>query len=936
MAHDWLAERIALAPAALVGILFVIQAIFAWQTVDFRREAGWQASWTSRGWLVTTVVAASPVADRLLPGDRIVAMDGDSTASATGPRWLLGPHTAGTDHVVTVSRTGATSVDVRFPVLRLRDTSFRPWAALYLLVALVYLIVGVILAWHRPRDDTLRFGYFSCLAIAMVMLHFTSRHYDAALSGAPLVVSQLLLAPYPLHFLLGFFFLAGFPSGIRPGGWWRRTELTLVTGCLLAWVGRVAQCTIVAARADGVRFITAHPVIAVVIDRVLQPAEGVLVLAVCGASLAVSVHNYRRTDEVQRRRLRWIALGLSAAVLPITIVQVAAIALGRLESSGDQPALLILTRQVANAFVVIQPIAMGYAVLRHRVLGLHVAIRLGVQYLLARSVLQIALLLPLLAIVARGIANPNASVSGLILGSGRWQSAGLLVGSIAILYFRRRLRVWIDRRFFREAYDRELVLIALVDQIPRSESIEALCHLVAGQLEGAMHVTEAQLYFLEDVSRSFVRVLLADVAESNVDLDPDGQLVLSVQREGIVSASSASGTHAERRWLEQLRADVIVKIPGIDDRLRGVLVLGAKRSEEPFTYKDRALLRTIAAQIGSVHEVLALREAVNREKRVRREVLARFREADLELLVECRQCGRCFDRDVAQCPDDGTAVELTLPIPPTIDGKYQLERRIGRGGMGAVYRAMDVRLRRHVAIKVMLGHMFGSSRAQRRFDIEARASARLDHPNIVRIYDNGLLSAGGAYLVLELVAGPSWRELLNEAGVLSPPRLAGLLGQLCDGVDAAHSADVIHRDLKPENLLIAGGIARDRVKILDFGVAKMLTDPDGTGGPLTGTGVLAGTRGYAAPELFSGGSVGVRSDIFSVGVIAIESLSRSPIRPGDLDLAGLRAVVDDLSEHPELLRVALLRCIEANPSERFTHIGEARSALVNALLAIPS
>src|ERR1700730_4115105 len=146
---------------------------------------------------------------------------------------------------------------------------------------------------------------------------------------------------------------------------------------------------------------------------------------------------------------------------------------------------------------------------------------------------------------------------------------------------------------------------------------------------------------------------------------------------------------------------------------------------------------------------------------------------------------------------------------------------IGRGGMGAVYEATDVRLNRRIAIKIMLGNMFGDRVALRRFEREAQASARLNHPNIITVYDYGAIRTDGAYLVMELVRGTTLRSELQRTGGLDPKTAAAWFTQLLEGVNAAHQAGVIHRDLKPENVLISSDAStreksREQIKVLDF------------------------------------------------------------------------------------------------------------------------
>jgi serine/threonine-protein kinase len=250
--------------------------------------------------------------------------------------------------------------------------------------------------------------------------------------------------------------------------------------------------------------------------------------------------------------------------------------------------------------------------------------------------------------------------------------------------------------------------------------------------------------------------------------------------------------------------------------------------------------------------------------------------------------------------------------------------------MGAVYEAHDLGLGRQVAIKIMLGVGFGHETALRRFRREAQAVARLNHPNIVSLYDFGELEGGGAYLVMERLHGATLRAEMKRVGVFSP---ADWFEQILAGLAAAHEHGVVHRDLKPENILggrrASGFLA---VKILDFGLAKSL--PFATGTPasqsLTESGVVLGTLAYMAPEQFSGTDVDQRADLYAAGVVLVEMLTGH--RPFE-DSPSLRAdyhLPPDFPNQPALDAV-LQRCLATAPGGRFSSATELCGVLIPAL-----
>jgi serine/threonine protein kinase/beta-lactam-binding protein with PASTA domain len=210
------------------------------------------------------------------------------------------------------------------------------------------------------------------------------------------------------------------------------------------------------------------------------------------------------------------------------------------------------------------------------------------------------------------------------------------------------------------------------------------------------------------------------------------------------------------------------------------------------------------------------------------------------------------------------SVNATDPmIGRLIDGRYQVRSRIARGGMATVYLATDLRLERRVAVKVMHGHLADDSQFKQRFIQEARSAARLAHPNVVNVFDQGQDSES-AYLVMEYLPGITLRDLLEEYGSLTPQQMIDITEAVLAGLSAAHKAGILHRDLKPENVLLADD---GRIKIGDFGLARATSANTATGA------ALLGTIAYLSPELVTRGLADTRSDIYAVGIMMYEMLT---------------------------------------------------------------
>jgi len=198
-----------------------------------------------------------------------------------------------------------------------------------------------------------------------------------------------------------------------------------------------------------------------------------------------------------------------------------------------------------------------------------------------------------------------------------------------------------------------------------------------------------------------------------------------------------------------------------------------------------------------------------------------------------------------------------------IDGRYQVRSRIARGGMATVYLATDLRLERRVAVKIMHGHLADDVNFKNRFVQEARSAARLSHPNVVNVFDQGQ-DSDMAYLVMEYLPGITLRDLIRDYGELTPEQTVDILDSVLRGLAAAHRAGIVHRDLKPENVLLADD---GRIKLGDFGLARAASSNTATGA------ALLGTIAYLSPELVTRGIADTRSDIYALGIMMYEMLT---------------------------------------------------------------
>ncbi len=315
----------------------------------------------------------------------------------------------------------------------------------------------------------------------------------------------------------------------------------------------------------------------------------------------------------------------------------------------------------------------------------------------------------------------------------------------------------------------------------------------------------------------------------------------------------------------------------------------------------------------------------------------------------CRECDRRPDNpEELQCPDDqswyvfeeGFARYKLDPLLGTaLEDKYPLLEVLGEGGFGTVYRAKQLaegRSLREVAVKtVRATGAVDSEEATGRFRREAAAIAKLNHPNVVQLYDFGVTEQGIFYMVLELVAGATLGDTFDGRDLFTPERVARVFKQVLEGLAAAHDAGLVHRDLKPDNImLVQNKWAADQVKILDFGLAKLMGGSDAM--KLSRTNTAYGTVHYMAPEQVVGAKVDARSDLYPVGVMLYQIYAG--FRPFDAESAPIvmfQHVHRDVPELPESvpigIRSFIYKALRKRPSERYADASDMLCALMNAM-----
>jgi serine/threonine protein kinase len=293
----------------------------------------------------------------------------------------------------------------------------------------------------------------------------------------------------------------------------------------------------------------------------------------------------------------------------------------------------------------------------------------------------------------------------------------------------------------------------------------------------------------------------------------------------------------------------------------------------------------------------------------------------------------------AQRPS-ASPVERPEDLVGAVLGSYRLLELVGRGGMGFVYRAEHTRLGREVALKLLRADYARRRDAVARFFQEARTVNRVRHRNIVDVTDFVELPDGTTFIIMELLRGENLGKWARAG--FDQARAVALLTEICDGLAAAHAVGVVHRDLKPDNVIVVTGAeGNEHIKLLDFGVAKLLNRDDEDVGLETAAGSVIGTPAYMSPEQAGGLTVDARSDIYSLGAIMYELFCAAPMFRGKSFGEYVRKHLTEVPVRPsqtqggagidQRIEAMILRCLDKDPARRYQHIGELRDELLALL-----
>jgi tRNA A-37 threonylcarbamoyl transferase component Bud32 len=858
--------------------------------------------------LLRAVAPDSPAArDGLVVGDRVVTANGHSIHNRLD--WLLIETNlqAGQPTHLDVERNGQTH-GVDLVLARAPPRFWMTMAGSTLLVArgaqLVTLMVAFVVGFRRPNDRSGRVGAW---VLATVAVYSIVLPYQVAAiwRALPTVLGLLLWLPFTSSLAVAAItatFFAVFPRRLVRSPWaWAAIWLPMAA----ALVPQLQFASRAVYRPDQA---------ASVVDwtRIDVAATAAYTIA----ALTVMAFGYRHlTDVTERRRVRVLVLGSVvglASLLPIVIAY-----WGRPDAAvGDSvfgTPIVALGAILGLAF----PASFAYAILRHRLFDVAFIVRRGLQYALARRALvSIVPATAALFLIDLWI-NRQRPLADVLQARG-WAYL-MLAGLASVARFRRdRWLDALDRRFFRERHRAERVLRRISEDVRGATNLEAVAPRVVVEIEAALHPQFVALLVRrpsEPLFRAVATVPTSTHVESLSSTSKTAGLLEVLHRPLQTPAADDQAGLVRQlptddlEWLRRSNVELLVPVQLRHDVTDALFALGPKRSEEPYSVDDEDLLMAIGASLAAV--------------------LARTAPAahEPDAFGECPDCGACYDVEMARCSQDGATL-AQVRLPRLLGGRYRLERRIGQGGMGTVYAALDNALERPVAVKLLREDFVGGRASEERFRSEAQLAAGLTHPNVVTVHDFGVTDAGRAFFVMELLEGLTLRDDLQREGRLTTPRLLSILEHVAAAVDAAHQRGMIHRDLKPENIVLCERDSIETAKILDFGLAKPLEVR--AGGALTEVGLVAGTPQYMAPEHRRGADPSPDWDLWALAVMAFEMMTGRLPFSGD---PGLTSGFDhpQCADLPDALRQVFARALAMDPLNRPTSAREFVDELERAL-----
>lgn len=927
-ARLWLKPRFrrVLLIGGLVSLL-----LFAWAgslLVRLGDQVGyraWDGDWNPRGAHVTKVDANGPAAGKLKVGDQLTAVNGVKEDVLPAFANLRVITRAGSYRVAGL-RDGK-PFEVMLRVGRQTVPSQAGNQFFVFLTGLLFFLTAMTIGFSKPDAKVTRLATLALITEAMVLLGEVTGSYSDLLGNSEAFLEDALTLVSGVHFALAYHFYAAFYDDLLG-----RTRRRWLIAVFYVWGIYNALAYELLFGHLRVSMLLRHPRACVAI---YSSRRGFFVVGPLAILALVAVNHVRSRKLSNPGRSRWIAFGSLAGIAPYVTYSAVVFCLLFFRWNISEQALDLGLRVSILAAAAI-PFCTAYAVLKHHIFDIRVILRAGLKYILLTRTLQVLLLLPVLGALISLFYNRERTV-GEALGHNLGFLFLILLFS-GMLLVRGSVQNWLNRHYGRDAASRARQREAAGKAIRKAASFNMLEAVATEQIHLLFDPT-LLLICLDTNSNGLLATQQPSAAwPEGFVLQASGDLVSRVEQQGrpqhLTALQRGTGPNPELAQLQQAGVQIAVPAMSREGLAVAVILLGERRSQDRYSPADLDLLEAIAEDVAGIFESLRLEQHLQEQQSLSREAQVRLDAERSTYFLECPECGLCYDAPRDRCDRDHNPLLRNRFGARRIHGRYEIERRLEKGGMGTVYECRDLKLKRVVAIKIITApDGVTAARWADRAVREGQALASLNHAHIVAAFDCGTNEQGSAYLVMEFLRGQTLRAVLRQ-GRVAPTLAAMWLDQMLQGLDCAHRAGIIHRDLKPENIMIVENAALEQgVKLLDFGIAKVIEDsqPEAV---LTLTGMRVGTPFYMSPEQFDCKPIDPRSDLFAVGVIVLEMLNGelplTSFSVPDRFLAWLhgKEVLPVSTENDLQLKKVLDACLAQEPEHRPQSAAELRRSLV--------
>jgi len=920
--NDAIHRPIRIAATALTCIVWIAALWFGWRLLYFSGNVLLMdiALGTKADELVV-VNTASNISEKFFKkGDRVLELNSIPVRTELEFELLLQRRSVSNEYLVTLQREG---VRYKHPIGLTAFKLIAPGIELTSLIPVfAFSGIGLLLVYLRPDLISAQLAYLTCWLTAIYnLMFFFGRTWTAPWAQWERHALHAAEFISPFHLFTAYYFFLFFPMRLNETIWLRRMRY---------WVFGINLVVLIAIKIPyRLLYWAPETWLPSILEwqrfPIFSSLGALSNIALFLSFIVLLWFNYRSLESLDsRHRLRYVLAATGLAV----IAEIAnTFDIPSYDRTSTYLPQNILKFVLAQSSVII-PISVAYTILRYRVVGFAEFLRIGLQYLLFRKSLRFLPFVPIPILILIVIQHQHLTLGDLILEPTIQINLAFLFAGYFMYQNLHRIEQRLVRMFFGETLSRERILEHLLKKVSEATDEQQLSQILNSEIEGAFHPSMLMIFLYHPHSGAFEAVSRSGEAEPGL---------LSRIQQWLSSKITLGEVSPIVEYFDGAEQYLGIPMYSVEQIRIGAIVLGAKRTEELYTEEDKETLIGIAQQAGLILERFRLMGEVKQHERIQKDVFAPLMRDQFGIFVECPRCGKCFDAQDVICDCCHAALQHSIPIVRVIQNRYRIDQLLGKGGMGAVYLAKDLSLQRDVALKVILGRHLGNSSVQRRFAREASVLARLDHKNIVRIFDFGDLKSDGAFLVMEILRGITLRShipLLQG----NPGAASQILQGLFEGLAYAHSCSVIHRDLKPENCFLAktaGNLHQQEVKLLDFGLAKVTGLPQEDQAALTSAGVAMGTWGYMPPEQFSNANVDARVDQFALGVISLEVLTGSLHRDERLAVAALPGIIErkfaELPASWRELSKPILRATSYQREERYSSVEAFAADLLPAL-----